>query len=332
VDLDYDLNHVYHHNKNLRNSKSYPSNKKFCHICIINGHSSPTNVFSMQRPTKEFETQKITKTKESIKRNINIITKNKLDRKNKPYISLIMNNRVIGTFYSSIHKIIHMTINPINTDSHNLLSIKIDNDNVKTWHNRLGHFFLYVINKYIKLNKIKPLNCTECRISKINKDPFNGTPPRDTEILETIHSDIVGPKGPSITNKKYFITFIDEFSQKAWLYLLEEKSQATKIIIQFLTFIENQYNKVIKTFKSDIGKEYKNKRIFNFCNNKGINKVFSTPYNPQINGLAERFNRTIVDCTRTLLFTSKLNTKFWDFAIKYATHLYNITPHSSINN
>jgi len=35
----------------------------------------PTNVFSMQRSTKEFETQKITKTKESIKRNINIITK-----------------------------------------------------------------------------------------------------------------------------------------------------------------------------------------------------------------------------------------------------------------
>ena len=92
------------------------------------------------------------------------------------------------------------------------------------------------------------------------------------------------------------------------------------------------YNKVIKTFKSDNGKEYKNKRIFNFCKNKGIHKVFSIPYNPQINGLDERFNRTIVDCTRTLLFTSKLNTKFWDIAIKYATHLYDITPHFSINN
>jgi len=106
------------------------------------------------------------------------------DRKNKPYISLIMNNRVIGTFYSNIHNIIHMTINPINTNSHNLLNIEIDNNNLKIWHNRLGHFFLYDINKYLKLNKIKPLNCTECRISKMNKDLFNGTPPRATEILE----------------------------------------------------------------------------------------------------------------------------------------------------
>ncbi|KAL6625515.1 hypothetical protein U3516DRAFT_482110, partial [Neocallimastix sp. 'constans'] len=46
MDLDYDLNHVYHHTKNLRNSKSYPSNKKFCHICKINGHSTDECFFN----------------------------------------------------------------------------------------------------------------------------------------------------------------------------------------------------------------------------------------------------------------------------------------------
>jgi len=51
-----------------------------------------------------------------------------------------------------------------------------------------------------------------------------------------------------------------------------------------------------------------------------------------LNGIAERFNQTIITCTRSLLYTAKLNSKFWDFAIMYANHLYNITPKSSIKN
>lgn len=51
-----------------------------------------------------------------------------------------------------------------------------------------------------------------------------------------------------------------------------------------------------------------------------------------MNGIAERFNQTIITCTRSLLYTTKINSKFWDFAIMYTNHLYNITPKSSIKN
>jgi hypothetical protein len=50
---------------------------------------------------------------------------------------------------------------------------------------------------------------------------------RSTEVLELIHSDLCGPfKTSSITGAKYFITFIDNFSQKIWVSLLKTKDSA----------------------------------------------------------------------------------------------------------
>jgi len=61
-------------------------------------------------------------------------------------------------------------------------------------------------------------------------------------------------------------------------------------------------------------------------------KTFSPPHNPQNNGIAERLNYTLVNCTKTLLQCSKMSIDFRDYAIKYANLLYNITPHKRINN
>jgi len=60
--------------------------------------------------------------------------------------------------------------------------------------------------------------------------------------------------------------------------------------------------------------------------------LYSPPYNPQNNGKSERFNYTLVSCAKTLLYWSKLDTKFWDYAVKYANLLYNKAPHQGIGN
>lgn len=81
-----------------------------------------------------------------------------------------------------------------------------------------------------------------------------------------------------------------------------------------------------------MGTEYNNKKVLNFCKENGIEKTFSPPRNPQNNGIAERFNYTLISCAKTLLSWSKMSTDFWDYAVKYANLLYNITPHKGIDN
>eukprot|EP00833_Pecoramyces_ruminatium_P000077 jgi/Orpsp1_1/1174109/evm.model.c7180000048956.1 len=85
-------------------------------------------------------------------------------------------------------------------------------------------------------------------------------------------------------------------------------------------------------FKSDNAREYRNKKIVEFCENNGIYKVYSPPYNPENNGMAERFNQTLISCAKTLLAWSKLSENFWDYAILYANYLYNKTPHQIASN
>ena len=45
--------------------------------------------------------------------------------------------------------------------------------------------------------------------------PHNKQTPKAEEILEIIHSDIIGPINDSITGMKFIITFIDEKSHKS---------------------------------------------------------------------------------------------------------------------
>ena len=49
---------------------------------------------------------------------------------------------------------------------------------------------------------------------------------RATKILKLVHSDIWWPiKTISIGGVRYFLTFIDDFSCKIWMYVLKAKKE-----------------------------------------------------------------------------------------------------------
>jgi len=243
-------------------------------------------------------------------------------------LTLTQNDKIILKTYANKHNNFNIITKNIINKTDNFL---YNSEFKKLWHNRLGHYHNNKLDKYLNEHNINSTECIECKISELNRKPHNGITPEATKINEIIYSDIMGPINESINKSRYLITFIDDFSRKAWIYPLESKTEASNTIINFIKFINNQYpeNK-IKTFKSDNAKEYNNKKIKNFCKRNGINKIFSPPYNPQNNGIAERFNRTITSCIKKMLHWAGLSLNFWDYAAKHATYLYNILPHKSI--
>ena len=197
----------------------------------------------------------------------------------------------------------------------------------------MGHFYQPDINKCLNLHSVNTKQCLDCIISKIKRKPHNKTTPMASTILEVIHSDLIGPVQPiSIDGMKYILTFIDEFSRKSWIYLLKEKSEKVSTILYFLKYIENHHGNKIKFFKSDNDRKYNNSKIKKYFRKLGIKKIFSTPFNPENNGIAERFNQTLMNSVKTLIYWSKLSKDFLSFASIYANHLYNITPRKSISN
>lgn len=151
--------------------------------------------------------------------------------------------------------------------------------------------------------------------------------------LQLVHTDICGPIEPhSFGGNKYFISFIDDFSRKVWVYFLKEKSAALTVFKQFKSLVENERKCKIVTIRSDRGGEYTSNSFQEFCREHGIHHQLTTSYTPQQNGIVERKNRTILDMTRTLLNEKKLPKQFWAEVVACSVYLLNRCPTKSVRN
>ena len=94
----------------------------------------------------------------------------------------------------------------------------------------------------------------------------------------------------SLRGYVYYVSFIDDFSRKKWIYLLKKKDEVFSKFKEFKALIENHTEKKIKTFQSDNGGEFTSNEFKELCKYSGIKRELSNPYNPQQNGDAERKN------------------------------------------
>jgi transposase InsO family protein len=99
--------------------------------------------------------------------------------------------------------------------------------------------------------------------------------------VEIVHSDICGPMPtPSIGGSAYFLTFIDDFSRKTWIYFLKHKYNALGCSQQFKSLVEKHSGYYIKVLRTDRGGEYVSIEFHKFCKVHGIYKKFTMQYTP----------------------------------------------------
>lgn len=82
--------------------------------------------------------------------------------------------------------------------------------------------------------------------------------------------------------------------------------------------------------RSDRGTEYTGGQFAELIKREKIESDCGPPYTPQLNGVAERFNKTIQRTIRANMCDSGLPTSMWELAADAAVYLYNITSHKSI--
>ncbi|UYV80563.1 hypothetical protein LAZ67_19000691 [Cordylochernes scorpioides] len=205
------------------------------------------------------------------------------------------------------------------------------------WHDRLGHRNIESIKKIRNENLARGLSlnncshstdCVQCIQGKLTETPFpKKTEYRATETLQLVHSDICGPLPTnSLSGKRYFITFTDDYSRYTKTYLLKGKDEAYEKIKDYVISAHTEFGKNIQTIRTDNGREYVNRQVEDFLNQSGIKHQLTVPYSPAQNGVAERKNRSLMEMTRCMLFDSGLPQSLWAEAVTTANYLHNRIP------
>uniref|UniRef100_A0A2N9G1G5 CCHC-type domain-containing protein n=1 Tax=Fagus sylvatica TaxID=28930 RepID=A0A2N9G1G5_FAGSY len=146
------------------------------------------------------------------------------------------------------------------------------------------------------------------------------------------HMNIWGPvRTPSKGGAQYFMSFINDYSRKAWVYFLKNKSEAFAKFKIWKAEVENQTRRKIKCLRTDNGTEYRDGDFLKFCEEYGIKRHFTVRKTPQQNGVAERLNRTITETARCLRLNAELPKIFWAEAVDMACYIINRSPRVALD-
>ncbi|GBE87024.1 hypothetical protein SCP_1002700 [Sparassis crispa] len=213
-----------------------------------------------------------------------------------------------------------------------------DSDSWESWHRRYGHLGFTGLEKLYKENLVEGLTvdensmpltqCEACVQAKQARRAY----PKEVEDRsqmpgELTHSDVWGPaRVVSIAGSHYYISFTDDCTQRCQVLFMKHKSEAFEKLKEYLTFIERRFGHLPKIVRVDNGSEYINKNLKGWCREKGIELQTTAPYSPSQNGVAERFNRTLLELARAMLIARKLPNFLWAEAVAYAAYLRNRAP------
>ncbi|KAG8490001.1 hypothetical protein CXB51_016020 [Gossypium anomalum] len=116
--------------------------------------------------------------------------------------------------------------------------------------------------------------------------------------MDYVHSDVWGPtKVASLGGMHYFVTFVNDYSRKIWVYLMKRKNEVLDAFLKWKKMVETQTSRKVKRLRSD----------------------------------NEHMNQTILEKVRCMLSNAGLGKEFWAEAVTYACHLINRLPSAAIN-
>ncbi|GJR04501.1 retrovirus-related pol polyprotein from transposon TNT 1-94 [Tanacetum coccineum] len=105
---------------------------------------------------------------------------------------------------------------------------------------------------------------------------------------------------PSLTFSKDKNCSAYEYSRYTWVFCLKKKSDAADCIISFIRKMKNLNEVSVKEPRSDNGTEFRNHKLEEFCDEKGISQNYSSPctLNRMVSIIVKRHGKTTYDVFR----------------------------------
>ena len=247
-----------------------------------------------------------------------------------------------GTLLTSVHKVgkLHVIrqVTPPSAPA-SLVSARAS-ETAEMWHRRLGHTAMSTIRRAVAGGMVTGINlpasafkspdgvCDPCVRGKDTRAPFYPDPKVASKPLELVHMDVWGPAPiPALEDKcRYLVTFLDDFSGYSCVVPVADKTCVGRAVKTTLIEMEGQSGHRVRAVRSDNGTEFVNSALTAWYDSRGITHQRTVPYSPQMNGSAERLNRTLFDKVRCMLRDADLPSSLWARAAQYASAVRNVLP------
>ena len=172
-------------------------------------------------------------------------------------------------------------------------------------------------------------HCEACIYSRATRQPVPKlrVSAQAKQFGDEIHTDVWGPS-PTATRRgrRYFVTFTDDATCFTTTYLLMAKSDAFEAYRMFEAWARTQRHcTAIKVLRSDRGGEYLSDTFDKHLAAAGTARRLTVHDTPELNGIAKRLNRTLVEKVRALLHTAGFPPSMWGEALRHSTWLKNRT-------
>ncbi|GKA71628.1 retrotransposon protein, putative, ty1-copia subclass [Tanacetum coccineum] len=294
--------------------KDNPAKDAICHQCGEVGHwRRNCPIYLVELMKKKKLSQGASTTGSLVSRLYKDGFVNRFENVNS--ISISRNNLI---YFNAIPRddIYEIVLSSSNTNDSSMYDVsnkraKPNLDSTLLWHCRLGH-----INKkrMVKLQHDGLLNstdikslekCVSCMSGKMARKPYSYQVKRAKDLLRLIHTNVCVPfKIMSRQGAYYFVTFTDDFSQYGYVYLLKHKHEVFKLL---------------------------NQEFLDHLKDHGIISHRTPPYTPQMNGVSERRNQTLLDMVQSMMSQTTLPKSFWDYALEFGTCILNMVPTKKVD-
>ena len=172
------------------------------------------------------------------------------------------------------------------------------------------------------------LDCKACTQGKGTRTDFGhrgvdkGQGPGEVLCMDTFFVPMVREGREWL---EYGLIVTDAFTSYRWFKQLDTKDQATDAVIDIVMNAQTQFSCKVKRLCADGGGEFVNKALESNLKARGIELRYPPARTQQLNGLAENAVRSVKDGTRTLMVHSWAPNRFWAWASKHATFVWNRT-------
>ena len=153
---------------------------------------------------------------------------------------------------------------------------------------------------------------------------------RAKELLEKVFSDITGPETVQTSHGElYTLNFIDDYSQKCWVYTSKWKSEASDQFKDWKELVKRETKETkrkVQIFHTDNGEEYSLKEFEGYLQHQGINHQVTAPYTSAQNGKVEHLHRTLFNRAWAIMSDNRFPGKLWGECVHTIAYLRDPTP------